>query len=243
MGEEVINFEDRTYVDPEVSLAEQERFMEKFRGIREQNQAQINRDTYNLGTQVPSNQGGLIGAEGLWNAQYQRPQVNAAIENLRQVGLQQAINTAMQNQQNAMSNRINQAKRAYYRAQQEAYKRNSSGGGTGGNGGGGDAKKGGINATPLPEGTVAPGGTLQSSAPGTSVVRDPASSIWENVEGAPNAGVYDTATEDLITTYYPNGSSSQESVDTNYSFWDTANPLAWLSWLAGLAGTSEGVKK
>lgn len=120
MDNEIITFEDKFYVNPEVSMAEQDQFIDKFRDLQAQNQAQINRDTYNLGTPVSSNLGRLTGAEGLWNAQYQRPQVNAAIENLRQVNMQQAINTAMQNQQNAIANRLNQAKRNYYRAQQEA---------------------------------------------------------------------------------------------------------------------------
>lgn len=120
MDNETITFEDRLYVNPEVSMAEQDQFINRFRNLQAQNQAQINKDTYNLGTPVPSNQGGLIGAEGRWNTQYQRPQVNAAIENLRQVNIQQALNTAMQNQQSAMANRLNQAKRAYYHAQQEA---------------------------------------------------------------------------------------------------------------------------
>lgn len=120
MNDETISFEDRIYVNPEVSMAEQEQFMEKFRNVQGQNQSQINRDTYNLGTPVSSNLGGLTGAEGLWNVQYQRPAVNAAIENLRQVNMQQAVNTAMGNQQNAIAERLNQAKRAYYRAQQEA---------------------------------------------------------------------------------------------------------------------------
>lgn len=120
MDNETITLEDRLYVNPEVSRAEQDAFLDKFRNIQAQNQAQINRDTYNLGTPVSSNLGGLTGADGRWNTQYQRPQVNAAIENLRQVNLQQAVNTAMQNQQNAIGERLNQAKRAYYRAQQEA---------------------------------------------------------------------------------------------------------------------------
>lgn len=133
--DETLEFENRLYVNPEVSMAEQDQFIEKFRNLQGQNQAQINRDTYNLGTQVPSNLGGLTGAEGLWNAQYQRPAVNAAIENLRQVNLQQALNTAMQNQQNAMAERINQAKREYNRASAR-----SGGGSGGGNGNQGDVE-------------------------------------------------------------------------------------------------------
>lgn len=119
-NDETITFEDRLFINPEVSMAEQEEFMEKFRNVQAQNQGQINQDTYNLGTPVSSNLGGLTGAEGRWNTQYQRPQVNEAVENLRQVNMAQAVSTAMQNQQNAMGNRLEQAKRAYYRAQQEA---------------------------------------------------------------------------------------------------------------------------
>lgn len=121
--DETITFEDRSYVNPQVSLAEQDQFLERFKDIQSQNQAQINQQTQALGSQVPSNQGGLVGAEGLWNVQYQRPQVNAAIENLRQSNQLQALNTVMSNEQNAMTNRLNQVKRAYYRALQEQNKR------------------------------------------------------------------------------------------------------------------------
>lgn len=138
MNDEIIEFEDRSYVDPNVGLAENDQFIEKFRNLQAQNQAQINRDTYNLGTPVPSNLGGLTGAEGLWNVRYQRPQVNAAVENLKQTMQQQALNTAMENQLTAAKNRANQAQRTYNRALQEQYakdraKANSGTGGTGGN--------------------------------------------------------------------------------------------------------------
>lgn len=132
-SDEVIEFEDRSYVNPQTSIDEQNQFIEKFRALQGQNQAQINQQTQALGSQVPSSQGGLVGAENLWNVQYQRPQVNAAIENLRANNQLQALNTVMSNQQNAMANRLNQAKRAYYRVPQEAAKRNrtsGSGGGT-----------------------------------------------------------------------------------------------------------------
>lgn len=76
-SDEVIEFEDRSYVNPQTSIDEQNQFIEKFRALQDQNQAQINQQTQALGSQVPSNQGGLVGAENLWNVQYQRPQVNA----------------------------------------------------------------------------------------------------------------------------------------------------------------------
>lgn len=124
--DEVIEFEDRSYINPQVSLTEQDEFIDRFRALQGQNQAQINQQTQALGSQVPSNQGGLIGGEGLWEAQYQRPQVNAAIENLRAANQLQALNTVMQNQQSAMANRLNQAKRAYYTASQNKAARDSA---------------------------------------------------------------------------------------------------------------------
>lgn len=192
-NDEIIEFEDRSYVNPEVSLAEYDQFMEKFRNVQGQNQAQINRDTYNLGTQVPSNLGGLTGAEGLWNAQYQRTQVNDAIENLRRTGAAQAVATAMQNQQNAMANRLAQAQRAYNRAQQEAYNRDrsKSGSGSGTTSGAGD---GDVAPDYNKSGTVSQGDTsIRGGAAGTSTVLTP-ESVTSMGEGNPQAGTYDSST-------------------------------------------------
>lgn len=219
MDNETITLEDRFYVDPSVSMAEQDQFIDKFRNIQAQNQAQINRDTYNLGTPVSSNLGGLTGAEGRWNTQYQRPQVNAAIENLRQVNMQQALNTAMGNQQNVMAERLNQAKRAYYRAQQEASARDR-------------AKtnqpttstKGDVGLEYVPSGKGSD--TLRSNAPGTSVVRDPSSAIWDQITGNPTAQVQDTATGQVLGTY----GTSKESPKTNYEWYDyILDAIGWLS--------------
>lgn len=213
MNNETIEFEDRSYVNPEISMAEQDQFIEKFRDIQAQNQAQINRDTYNLGTPVSSNLGGLTGAEGLWGAEYQRPQVNAAIANLRRVNLQQAVNTAMANQQNAMQNRINQAKRAYYRAQQEAYARDRAKA----NSSTGDNKQGGVDVTELPEGKVSSGGTtIRSNAPGTSTVLTPGGTT--NIgSGKPEAGVYDNGGGSPLWT---GNKITPTTSRQNLSFWE-----------------------
>lgn len=234
MNDEILTFEDRIYTNPEVSMAEQDQFIDKFRNIQAQNQAQINRDTYNLGTPVSSNMGGLTGAEGLWNAQYQRPQVNAAIENLRQVNVQQALNTAMQNQQNAMANRINQAKRAYYRAQQEASARDRANANQPSNTPD-NSKLGSIDVEGLQEGTGT--GTITSNAPGTATTTTP-SGVTGNT---PDFGVYN-----------PEGGqplySTEEGRNTNVStedisFWDINRPQDWLGLLLGLASKKEHTKK
>lgn len=114
--DEVFTFEDREYVNPEVSLNEQLDFVDKYRTLQNQSQAQINRGTQALGTQVPSSMGGLTGAENLWTTQYRTPQVNATVENLKQAAQMSALNTALSNQQTMWQNRYNQAERAYQRA-------------------------------------------------------------------------------------------------------------------------------
>lgn len=237
MNNETIEFEGRSYVNPEISMAEQDQFIEKFRDIQAQNQAQIDRDTYNLGTPVSSNLGGLTGAEGLWNAQYQRPQVDSAIANLRQINLQQAVNTAMQNQQSAIQNRINQAKRAYYRAQQEAYARDRANTNSG-NGDG--SKQGSIDLTELPEGKISSEDTtIRSNAPGTSTVLTPGG-VTNMGQGKPDVGVYDDNGRSPLWSSNEE-MNSNDSKDT--SFWDVNNPLGWLSWVLGLAGSKQQVKK
>lgn len=236
MGNETIEFEDRLYVNPELSMAEQDQFIEKFRNIQSQNQAQINRDTYNLGTPVSSNLGGLTGAEGLWNTQYQRPQVNAAIENLRQVGVQQAVNTAMANQQNAMQNRINQAKRAYYRAQNEAAARDRANANNPNNPNKpDDSKRGGVDVETLLQGKGS--GSIQSNTPGTSTILTPEGLTTNE----PIFGVYDKDTTKQL--WNSNEDKVTDNEKTEVEFWDVNNPLAWLSGLLGLAGSKQQVKK
>lgn len=121
---------DRTYVNPEISQAEQLQFIDTLRDIQAQNNAQINQQTYALGTQVPSNLGGLTGSEGVWQARYQTPQMNATVANLQNTARQTALNTALSNQQTMWKNRYDQAKRALERAQHN-YSTTSGGGGDG----------------------------------------------------------------------------------------------------------------
>lgn len=110
-----MDFEDRIYVRPEISRDEQLAYLDTLKDIQAQNTQQINQNTYNLGSPVTSNVGGLTGTEGLWKAQYQTPQTTAQIADLRAIAQQTALNQAMQNINNINQNRYKQASRNYYR--------------------------------------------------------------------------------------------------------------------------------
>lgn len=110
----ILDIESRSYVNPQTGLDERMQFIDTLRDVQAQNTAQINQNTYNLGSQVPSNVGGLTGSEGLWQAQYQTPQTDAQVANLKAVAQQQALNQETQNLQAVYQNRYKQALRDYY---------------------------------------------------------------------------------------------------------------------------------
>lgn len=106
---ETYEFENRTYINPNVSLDEQTSFIDKLRATQAQNNQEINTDTYNLGTAVPSNLGGLTGGEGYWTSRYQTPQTEALAENLRSVAQAKALEDALANEQAKWKKRYNDA--------------------------------------------------------------------------------------------------------------------------------------
>lgn len=122
---ERIEFEDRTYVNPEVGLQEQNAFIDNLRNVQNQNNAEIATDTYNLGTAIPSNLGGLGGGESYFTSRYQVPQGVALANNLRATAQAQALNDILSNEQAMMKQRYNNA---YKAARRRAA--NSGGGGT-----------------------------------------------------------------------------------------------------------------
>lgn len=132
---EFVEIEGRAYANPQTALDESNAFIENLRNTQQANNQQIQTDTYNLGTAVPSNLGGLtspVGEGGAGDAglsyftsRYQTPQTNAVVENLRSVAQAQALNQALQNEQEKWKKRYNDAYRNYQ-------KRASSGGGSGG---------------------------------------------------------------------------------------------------------------
>lgn len=127
MDDTLIEVEDRTYVNPQKGLDERMQFIDTLRDVQAQNTAQINQNTYNLGSPVTSNVGGLGGSEGLWKAQYQTPQTNAQIADLKAVAQQTALNQALNNLQDQYQNKYKQATRNYAR---RAKSRRDSGGTT-----------------------------------------------------------------------------------------------------------------
>lgn len=130
--------EGRRYLNPEVPLREQENFINNLRQSQADANKEIATQTYNLGTAVPSNLGGLTspvtdgnGGAGMsyFTSRYQVPQTNSAVANLRAAAQAQALNEVLANEQAIWKNRYQNAYRDY--------QRRASRGGGGGNGGGG----------------------------------------------------------------------------------------------------------
>lgn len=128
MENDVFNeFEERVYLDPTQSRNEQLSFIDTLRETQANNTAQINAGTYALGSQLPSNLGGLRGAEDTFVARYQTPQTSQTVANLRLAAQQSALNTALSNLQNAYKKRYNDAMLNY---QKRATQSSTSGNGT-----------------------------------------------------------------------------------------------------------------
>lgn len=117
--------DDRRYINPQTALDESNAFIDNLRNVQQQGTEEIAQDTYNLGTQVPSNLGGLVGSEGYFRSRYQTPQTNAIVSDLRAAAQAQALNEAMNNELSIAKQRYNNA---YKAAQRRA--RSRSGGGT-----------------------------------------------------------------------------------------------------------------
>ena len=124
---ETTEFENRTYVDPNVALNESLGFIDNLKAVQAQNNQQIKDQTYNLGTSVPSQMGGLLGADSYFTSRYQTPQTVALVNDLRATAQAQALNDALKSEQSKWRNRYNVA---YRNTRRRA--RNSGGGGGGG---------------------------------------------------------------------------------------------------------------
>lgn len=103
---------DRRYVNPQVSLNEQNAFIDNLRNAQGQDTAQIRQDTYNLGTAVPSNLGGLAGGSNYFKSRYQTPQTNSMVADLRAAAQAQALSTLLSNEIGKAQKRYNDAYRA-----------------------------------------------------------------------------------------------------------------------------------
>lgn len=108
--------DDRRYINPQVGLDESNAFIDNLRNTQAQRTEEIAQDTYNLGTAIPSNLGGLGGAGSYFTARYQTPQTNAIIGDLKATAQAQALSEAMNNE-------LAKAKQRYTNAYKAAQRR------------------------------------------------------------------------------------------------------------------------
>lgn len=121
-----VEVEGRYYKNPQVALDESNKFIDNLRSTQQANNQQIQTDTYNLGTAVPSNLGGLTspvtdgnGGAGMsyFTSRYQVPQTNSAVANLRAAAQAQALNEVLANEQAIWKKRYQDAYRNYQKRQ------------------------------------------------------------------------------------------------------------------------------
>lgn len=108
--------DEQRYINPQVALDESNAFIQNLRDTQQARTADIAQDTYNLGTSVSSNLGGLGGSGTYFASRYQTPQTSEAIANLRATAQAQALN-------DAMNNLVAQAQQRYNKAYKAAQKR------------------------------------------------------------------------------------------------------------------------
>lgn len=236
---EYTEFEGKYYIDPNVSLGEQNAFIDNLRSTQQANNQQIKTDTYNLGTAVPSNLGGLVGGEGYFTSRYQTPQTNNLVNNLKSVAQANALNQVLANEQEKWKTR-------YTRASNAAKLRGSNGGG--GSGSGDPTTEGGVDTednTTLADHKWAQGDTPVEYYDNTGLNtgwgeatdgltgefdftlpdgRRVALGGWNHqlkVGSDGNFYIYDTQNH----TYEPilGGSGNYESSNTNTRWWNTRN--------------------
>ena len=136
---EYTEVEGRAYLNPQVALDESNTFIDNLRATQGRQNQEIFTDTQRLGTNAPSNIGGLTGANSYFTSRYQVPQTNANVANLRATAQAAALNQVLANEQEKWKKRYQDA----YRAQQRsAYNKANSSGGVGLTGG---TTLGGIN--------------------------------------------------------------------------------------------------
>ena len=105
-------FEDRRYINPQVSLDEQNAFIDNLRNLQAQDNAQIAQQTQALGTQTSSQLGGLAGGSSYFKSRYQTPQTNQMIADLKAAAQTQAFNQLLSNEIEKVNKRYKDAYRA-----------------------------------------------------------------------------------------------------------------------------------
>lgn len=111
--DEYVTFEDRAYLNPSLAVTETNQFIDNLRNTQQANNAQINQQTQRLGTDVPSDMGGLTGAQSYWTSRYQTPQTNSVVNDLRASAQASALNQALANEEAMWKKRYQEAYNAY----------------------------------------------------------------------------------------------------------------------------------
>lgn len=113
---EYIEVENRLYPNPQLRVDETSAFIDNLRNAQQGANTEIFEQTEALGTDIPSNLGGLTGGEGYWTSRYQTPQTLSVAQNLRTAAQAAALNQALANEQEMWKNRYQQAYRNYQRS-------------------------------------------------------------------------------------------------------------------------------
>ena len=222
---ESYSFEDRQYIDPTVSRDEQLGFIDRLREIENKDLRKIATDTHNLGTDVPSNLGGLsgtgtpnslgisgadTGSAGIWRNRYERPQVNALVSDLKATAQASALNTALNNMLNQYKNKYNQAARAAAKS-----------GGNGNGNGNGNENQGDPYSKILNTGAV--NGKL-----GSYMVKDKDGTIKSAIDVITGSDGKITGVNTGMFSYGAEGETGtsgaqylQNLINQGYTFWDS----------------------
>lgn len=110
--EDTFEFEDRQYISPTITRDERIDFINNYRNAMAKNVERINRETHNLGTDVPSNIGGLTGSDRTFETRYVTPKVNQTVADLQAVAQGEALTQALSNLRAEYKKRYNDAYRA-----------------------------------------------------------------------------------------------------------------------------------
>lgn len=121
----------RVYARPEVPVTETDEFITNLRAVQDANNADIKTQTENLGTDIASVQGGLVGPESYFTSRYQTPQTNQVVSELRSAAQASALNTALSNLQSQYQKRYQDAYRNYQKRASRGSSRRGSGSGGG----------------------------------------------------------------------------------------------------------------
>lgn len=137
---EYAEVEGRVYANPQIGIDETNTFIDNLRSTQGQQNQEIAQQTRNLGTDIPTNLGGLTGADTYFTSRYQVPQTLSNVANLRATAQAAALNDVLANEQAIWKKRYQDAYKAYQKRNYDRSKAALTGGG--GNGGGGTTEGG-----------------------------------------------------------------------------------------------------